>query len=145
MWTYIIRRLLVMIPTLFGVTVVSFCIMQLAPGDPLLNQLGSQGAAGESSQTREAYLIQKRDLKLDKPLILNLRNFYNYRDDLLHAAFYRARSDGEILADLERLAAAPNDPELGARLEFLRRRLGIEEFEERFHDPVKRARLAEAS
>ena len=45
MWTYIIRRLFLMIPTLFGVTVVSFIIMKLAPGDPLLSQLGSGGAA----------------------------------------------------------------------------------------------------
>ena len=58
MWSYIIRRLLLMIPALFGVTIVSFVIMQIAPGDPMLSQLSAEGAAGESSQTREAYLIQ---------------------------------------------------------------------------------------
>lgn len=34
MLTYIIRRTLMAIPLLFGITVVSFIIMQLAPGDP---------------------------------------------------------------------------------------------------------------
>ncbi|NMC21826.1 MAG: ABC transporter permease, partial [Thermogutta sp.] len=45
MLSYIIRRLFLILPTLFGVTVVSFCIMQLAPGDPLLMQLGATGLA----------------------------------------------------------------------------------------------------
>ena len=77
-----------MIPTLFGVTVVSFVIMQLAPGDPLLNQLGSGGT--QSGQTREAYLIQKRDLKLDKPLLINTRYFRDYAEPMRIATKYRA-------------------------------------------------------
>ncbi len=76
-WTYILRRLLLMIPTLFGVTLVSFCIMQLAPGDPLLANPGGSGAASSSSQ-HEAYLLQKRELKLDKPLLLNFRYYHDY-------------------------------------------------------------------
>ncbi len=67
-----------MIPTLFGVTLVSFVIMQLAPGDPMLAQIDSGGSAGQSTQTREAYLIQKRDLKLDKPIVLNFNDFRDY-------------------------------------------------------------------
>ena len=46
MLTYILRRLVIMVPTLFGVTLVSFWIMQLAPGDPLMDQL-SGGSAGQ--------------------------------------------------------------------------------------------------
>ena len=132
-----------MIPTLFGVTVISFCIMQLAPGDPLLSQLGSQGAAGESSQTREAYLIQKRDLNLDKPLILNFRNFHDYRPDLTIAAYYRSLTEEQVVEDLARLSADPSGPEHAARLRFLRA-LDIEEFDERLHNPAKHARLAAA-
>jgi len=132
-----------MIPTLFGVTVVSFCIMQLAPGDPLLSQLVSQGAAGESSQTREAYLIQKRDLNLDKPLILNFRVFHDYRPDLKNAAYFRSRTEPEIVDDLARLSADSNDPDNARRLRFLRS-FDIEEFDERLRNPEKRARLAAA-
>ncbi|MFM7843730.1 MAG: hypothetical protein ACKPEY_05815, partial [Planctomycetota bacterium] len=105
MWTYIIRRLFLMLPTLFGVTVVSFCIMQMAPGDPLLSKLGSGGTAGESSQTREAYLIQKRDLKLDRPLLLNFNYFRDFSSDVRVAAYFRARTRDEIAADLLEYAA----------------------------------------
>ena len=87
-----------MVPTLFGVTVVSFVIMQLAPGDPVMYQLQG-GSAGRSNQTREAYLIQKRDLHLDKPLVLNFRNFRDYSSAVHWAAFYRARSVDEIRED----------------------------------------------
>jgi peptide/nickel transport system permease protein len=117
-WSYIGRRLLIMIPTLFGVTVVSFVIMQLAPGDPLLNQLGSTGT--QSGQTREAYLIQKRDLKLDKPLLLNNRYFQDYSQRMKFAAKYRALGIDEIAAELETLARGDLTAEQQAELNFLR-------------------------
>ncbi|MGA2034748.1 MAG: ABC transporter permease subunit [Thermoguttaceae bacterium] len=112
MWTYLLRRLLVMIPTLFGVTIVSFCIMQLAPGDPLLAKAGNAGMTGQSSQTREAYLIEKRDLKLDKPLVLNFNYFRDYSDCVRLAAYYLARTDEQIAAELPEIAAAPSPPPL---------------------------------
>ena len=120
MWTYILRRILLMIPTLFGVTVVSFCIMQLAPGDPLMSQLGAGGAAGQSSQTREAFLIQKRDLKLDKPLLLNLNYFRDYAGPVRIAAHYLSLSLDEIKAELPELAKSPGDESAQRRRSFLK-------------------------
>ncbi|MCC7260487.1 MAG: microcin C ABC transporter permease YejB [Alphaproteobacteria bacterium] len=35
MWNYILRRLLLMIPTLFGIMVLNFAIIQAAPGGPV--------------------------------------------------------------------------------------------------------------
>lgn len=55
MQTYILRRLLVMIPTLLGVTMIVFAIINLAPGSPIeqkIQQLkfgGSNGGAGASN------------------------------------------------------------------------------------------------
>lgn len=51
MKTYILRRLLIMIPTLFGITLITFVILKLGPSDPAITSMG-QGAmrAGESSQ-----------------------------------------------------------------------------------------------
>lgn len=46
MFSYIIRRLLWMIPTLFGITLVVFLILHLAPGDPATIVMG-MGGAGE--------------------------------------------------------------------------------------------------
>jgi peptide/nickel transport system permease protein len=142
-WTYITRRLLVMIPTLFGVTIVSFIVMQLAPGDPLLNQLGPGGMAGETGQTPEAYRIQKQDLKLDKPLVLNFNYFRDYSDEIRLAARYMSRTTDEVVAELADLSERPDDPENAARLRFLRS-LGIDEFQARLDDPEQRPRLAEA-
>lgn len=55
MTSYILRRLLLMIPTLFGILVINFVIIQAAPGGPveqmvaLLNNPGGTGAAGRMS------------------------------------------------------------------------------------------------
>src|SRR5579884_2524555 len=108
MWTYIIRRLLVMIPTLFGVTIVSFVIMQLAPGDPMLAQLEAGGAGGQSMQTREAYLIQKRDLKLDKPVLVNFNDFRDYTGPIRTSAHFMGLSEAETTAELAQLADDPS-------------------------------------
>ena len=35
MLAYIVRRLLLIIPTLFGIMVINFVIVQLAPGGPV--------------------------------------------------------------------------------------------------------------
>ncbi len=50
MWTYIVKRLLLMFPTLLGVTVIVYVMISMAPGDPL------SLAAGESERglTKEA-------------------------------------------------------------------------------------------
>jgi ABC-type dipeptide/oligopeptide/nickel transport system permease component len=142
MLTYILRRLLIMIPTLFGVTVVSFWIMQLAPGDPLLAQL-SGGSAGQSTGTHEAYVIQKRDLHLDKPFFWNFRYFKDYTAAMHWAAYFRARSTDEILAELPQLAKQPDEPTNAEKLAFLRR-LGIPDFEDRLADPQQGRLLAES-
>lgn len=143
MWTYIIRRLFLMIPTLFGVTVVSFIIMKLAPGDPLLSQLGSGGAASASGQTREAYLIQKRDLQLDKPVLLNFRNFTDYQDELLAAAHFRYSTVEGVEDELAELAAGAKTEPQQRRLAFLSR-LHIPDFEANLKSDANRGRLARA-
>jgi ABC-type dipeptide/oligopeptide/nickel transport system permease component len=140
-WTYILRRLLLMIPTLFGVTIVSFCIMQLAPGDPLMTQLGAGGAAGQSSQTREAFLIQKRDLKLDKPLLLNFNYFRNFSEPVRIAAHYLGLSRAGIQEELPELARRDGSGETAVRLSFLRS-LKLPDFEKNLGDPAQFASLA---
>lgn len=146
MWSYIVRRLLMMIPTLFGVTVVAFVVMQLAPGDPQLVQLSASGTTGESTETRDAFLIRKRDLKLDKPLILNFRYFLDYSRKVRLAASFKSHSQEALLEELPELARAAQgegDPEMVARLEFLQS-LGIDHFDERLQNEEKHKRLARA-
>lgn len=42
MWPYVIRRLLVAIPTLAGIAVLSFALLHMAPGDPVQLLVGTQ-------------------------------------------------------------------------------------------------------
>lgn len=64
MGKYILKRLLLMIPTLLGITVVTFLIMHLAPGDPVQSMSG--GAAGRFS--KEAHKQFMESYGFDKPL-----------------------------------------------------------------------------
>jgi peptide/nickel transport system permease protein len=67
MATYIVRRILLMIPTLLGAVTLIFLLMRLLPGDVALYILGS----GESSEVNRQALEQiRQDLGLDQPLIV---------------------------------------------------------------------------
>jgi peptide/nickel transport system permease protein len=67
MTTYIIRRLLLMIPTLLGITVMVFAISRIAPGDPVSLSMGPGGQldAERAADVREARM---RLYGLDKPV-----------------------------------------------------------------------------
>jgi peptide/nickel transport system permease protein len=73
---YLIQRLLLMIPTFIGITLIGFFIMRLAPGDPAeLRAAGGLGAAaggGISVEKRgavdEAMAQWRAQFGLDKPL-----------------------------------------------------------------------------
>lgn len=69
MSTYIRRRLLQSIPTIFGITLVIFFLMQLAPGDPL-SQYMHQGQM--SSEDLERI---RHQLGLDQPLPIQYLNW----------------------------------------------------------------------
>jgi peptide/nickel transport system permease protein len=45
---YILKRLIAMIPTLLGITVITFFIVNLAPGDPVASQFGSDEGGGSA-------------------------------------------------------------------------------------------------
>jgi peptide/nickel transport system permease protein len=142
--TYVLRRLLLMIPTLFGITIVSFLIMQLAPGDPLLSHADAQGGAHEAS--REAYLVQKRALGLDKPALLNFNDFRDFRRPMQAAADILGQPTEALSHELPALVglggeAAQADDETTARRAFLQR-LKIPDFEVRLADASQRETLA---
>ena len=66
MWPYILRRLLLAVPTIFGVTIVVFLIMRIAPGDVAIMMLG--GGEGGGGIDPEALARIRADLGLDRPL-----------------------------------------------------------------------------
>lgn len=62
MITYIFRRLVLMIPTFFLVTLISFFMMQMAPGGPLEMKMRSHGNQGESMESSTASAEAKEAL-----------------------------------------------------------------------------------
>jgi peptide/nickel transport system permease protein len=66
MGTYVLRRLLVAIPTLFGVTIIIFLAVRILPGDPAEAMLSAGG--DEWVYSEEQLEVARSVLGLDKPL-----------------------------------------------------------------------------
>ena len=62
MLNYFIQRLLVMIPTLFVVSMLIFVIIQLPPGDYLSNQLQELKAQGESASAAAKLSFYRKNI-----------------------------------------------------------------------------------
>jgi peptide/nickel transport system permease protein len=60
---YLLRRLLLLIPTILGVTLVVFLMMRFIPGDPVTNMMGENYSEEDARQLRH-------ELGLDQPLII---------------------------------------------------------------------------
>jgi len=73
MWRYFLKRILLIFPTLFGISIITFLIIKLAPGDPTAMKMGSQQAGMAADQNLAKQMIeQTREIYgLDKPLLLN--------------------------------------------------------------------------
>ena len=61
MLAFISRRLLLSIPTLFGVLVVTFLLLNVAPGDPVQEMVGERADPETIARLR-------KELHLDEPL-----------------------------------------------------------------------------
>jgi len=69
---YLIRRLLVMIPTFLGITLLVFAVLNLAPGRPgAANPSGDTAADLRSAESQESVRIFREQFHLDKPVLLN--------------------------------------------------------------------------
>ena len=77
MWSFILRRILYIIPTLIGISIVSFVIINLPPGDYLTAKITELELQGDT--TSREYLEQLRGYYgLDKPLYTQY--FYGFPD-----------------------------------------------------------------
>lgn len=71
MRNYILRRILSMIPVLFLVSVMSFGLLYLLPGDPAIAMLG------ENIGTQETYRQLRRELGLDQSILVQYGKWLN--------------------------------------------------------------------
>lgn len=80
-FSYILRRLILMIPTLFGITLICFVIINLAPGSPIEQKLqmirfgGAMGGNDQGGMTQDDQAVSeevlealKKQYGFDKPL-----------------------------------------------------------------------------
>ena len=65
---FIIRRLLLAIPTLFGVLVVAFLLLYVAPGDPVTAMIGERADSSTIARLRT-------ELRLDDPLYVRFGHY----------------------------------------------------------------------
>lgn len=86
---YIAKRILLMLPTLFGILVLSFFVIKLAPGDPASQKFGGAGqaTAGMNAErgTEAAELRFRKRFHFDKPLVVQFGYFLDrlWRGDMI--------------------------------------------------------------
>lgn len=68
MLTYTVRRVLIMIPTMLAISVITFIIIQLPPGDYLSTYIAELQAQGEGANFEKIAFLREQ-YGLDRPLI----------------------------------------------------------------------------
>lgn len=88
MAAYILKRLMLMIPTLFGVMLVTFTVTQFVPGGPveqLISKLQGQGVGKEAAGS--TVQLYRGDKGLDDEKLLELKAIYGF-DKPAHERFF---------------------------------------------------------
>ena len=90
---FLVRRLLLLVPVLMGVSVIVFLVLHLAPGDPAEIMLGSQATQADRLRLRA-------ELGLDDPLHAQYFRWLGHvvRGDLGRSLWMRRPVLGEVLA-----------------------------------------------
>ncbi len=106
MTTYILRRVLLMIPTLFGVSFVVWGVLAAAPEPALAAQVPSTGEGGggrEGASVEKSVKIFRAQFGLDRPAVLNF--YYSLEPGKVGAAVAAASSRDAERPLKERTAA----------------------------------------
>ena len=73
---YLLRRLLLLIPTLLGVTFIVFLMMHFIPGDPVTNMMGETYSADDAQKLRH-------ELGLDQPMVVQYGKYLTKNNFIL--------------------------------------------------------------
>jgi microcin C transport system permease protein len=89
MWSYILKRVLLMVPTLFGILAITFAVIQFVPGGPveqMVYQLQGRNTAGEGpSAAGKGYRGRQG---VDAARIKEIRALYGF-DKPVHQRFFQ--------------------------------------------------------
>lgn len=97
MRSYLLKRILLIIPTLLGISLVSFLIIQLAPGDPAAMKLGDGMNGMRDQALAERIIAETRALYgLDKPLHIQ---YLNWLKRIVTLDFGRSLRDQRLVID----------------------------------------------
>ena len=93
---FLLRRLLLLVPVLMGVSVIVFLVLHLAPGDPAEIMLGAQATQADRLRLRA-------ELGLDDPLHVQYARWLGHvvRGDLGRSLWMRRPVLGEVLGRLK--------------------------------------------
>ncbi|CAN5725033.1 ABC transporter permease [soil metagenome] len=69
MLTYVLRRVLLALPVLVGVSALSFSLLHFVPGDPVDIMLGDQASSADK-------VLLRKELGLDKPFTAQLSGYF---------------------------------------------------------------------
>lgn len=84
MFAYIVHRSFLIIPTLLGVSVIIFLVLELVPGDPALLLLGENASAEQLTAIRQR-------MGLDKPVVIR---YLNWLGGVVQGNFGTSLADG---------------------------------------------------
>lgn len=90
MLAYVVRRVLMTLPTLLLVALTVFALIRLIPGDPVLLMLGDSADATQLAEARH-------QLGFDQPLALQ---FWHWLERLLHGDFGNSINNGQAVLPL---------------------------------------------
>ncbi|RYE58756.1 MAG: peptide ABC transporter permease, partial [Hyphomicrobiales bacterium] len=78
MLRFILQKLVLIVPTIIGITIASFAFIRLLPGDPILAMAGQHGV------TPERYEILKEQFGYNLPI---WQQYFNYVGGILQGNF----------------------------------------------------------
>ncbi len=87
MLAYLVKRVLLMVPTLFGILLITFAVMQFVPGGPveqLLQELRGRGSPGEVATSDNTYRGRQG---VDEAKLEEIRKLYGF-DQPAHVRFW---------------------------------------------------------
>jgi len=93
---YIIKRLLLLIPTMLGITVITFFIIQLAPGSPVERKLQLEEGIKSEAITQQIVEETKKLYGLDKPIY---ERYWIWLEQIVTLDFGRSYKDHRPVID----------------------------------------------
>lgn len=87
MKNYILKRILQLVPVLFGLTILTFLLLYISPGDPAQKKLVSM----EQTITEDMLEDMQKEMGLDRPFI---QQYADWLTDVLHGDFGICYRDG---------------------------------------------------